>query len=188
MKLAVFPLPIFLLPGGITRLRIFEPRYIRMVKEAATGSGFILSQYDKAQLLETSPWGNWVEIVNFETLEDGLLGIDVKSKGLVALHDIEFDNEKLRYAYITQTQHWQEQPHDDTSLALAKQLKVIFKHNPDFAQLYPEKMYDSPNWICARLLEVLPLSLQQKETFINQKSFHHCLEFLKQFILGNSDL
>ena len=35
IELPLFPLSIFLLPGGITRLRIFEPRYLKMVAIAS---------------------------------------------------------------------------------------------------------------------------------------------------------
>ncbi|MGL4715609.1 MAG: LON peptidase substrate-binding domain-containing protein, partial [Aeromonas sp.] len=34
MQLALFPLSAHLLPGGIMPLRIFEPRYQRMIAEA----------------------------------------------------------------------------------------------------------------------------------------------------------
>lgn len=39
----LFPLSAHLLPGGRMSLRIFEPRYTRMIKQAcATDSGFVL--------------------------------------------------------------------------------------------------------------------------------------------------
>ncbi len=31
VNLPIFPLPVFLLPKGVTRLRIFEERYLKMV-------------------------------------------------------------------------------------------------------------------------------------------------------------
>ena len=36
-QLALFPLSSFILPGGKMRLRVFEKRYIRLVKEAGLG-------------------------------------------------------------------------------------------------------------------------------------------------------
>ena len=43
MKRAIFPLPVFILPEGATKLRIFEQRYLDMVKEAAKdNTGFVV--------------------------------------------------------------------------------------------------------------------------------------------------
>jgi len=41
VTLPIFPLPVFLLPGGVTKLRIFEPRYLKMVSTASSGQGFV---------------------------------------------------------------------------------------------------------------------------------------------------
>lgn len=46
LEVAVFPLPIFLLPRGRQRLRIFEPKYLAMVAHAAQGDGFIIATQD----------------------------------------------------------------------------------------------------------------------------------------------
>ena len=53
-------------------------RYLKMIKIAAKGEGFIICL--NHQDLESSliKWGSWVEIVNFYQGEDGVLEIDVK--------------------------------------------------------------------------------------------------------------
>ena len=61
MQLGVFPLPIILFPNGITRLRIFEPRYVRLVKQAAAGDGFALSVYMPNTEFNSSKIAAWVE-------------------------------------------------------------------------------------------------------------------------------
>jgi len=48
MKLALFPLSAHLLPGGIMPLRIFEPRYQRMIAQAGD-QGFALCMLDPRQ-------------------------------------------------------------------------------------------------------------------------------------------
>lgn len=86
--LPIFPLPVFLLPNGITRLRIFEPRYLKLVKIASTEQGFIiLLQSEKPETTDIT-WGSWVEIINFDSGEDGVLEIDVKCKSLVKILSI----------------------------------------------------------------------------------------------------
>ncbi len=71
MQLGLFPLPLFLLPGGITKLRIFEPRYVRLVKESmANNQGFVLAMKEGDELC---PYGTHVDIIDFETLPMGYL-------------------------------------------------------------------------------------------------------------------
>lgn len=63
-------------------LRIFEPRYKRMVKECSlqdSGFGVCLvgNDGDPKAVGNVSSIGTLVTIVDFETLSDGLLGITV---------------------------------------------------------------------------------------------------------------
>ncbi len=79
-SLALFPLHVVLMPGGRLPLRIFESRYIDMVRECLrqdVGFGVVWR-------MDTEPGaggghaaiGTEARIRDFTTLEDGLLGID----------------------------------------------------------------------------------------------------------------
>ncbi|MBE0366135.1 hypothetical protein PULV_b0879 [Pseudoalteromonas ulvae UL12] len=184
MQLGVFPLPIFLLPGGVTRLRIFEPRYIRLVKEAITQQGFALSTYNNEPPYNSSEHAAWVDIIDFSTLEDGLLSIDVKAKSLVSLRDFTIEKDQLKKATAKQIEHWSAKENCDKSAALAQELESIFNANPDFSALYQQHEYDNPNWVCARFIEILPLSIQKKYEFIQPNSYGLCLDFLHTLIIG----
>ena len=73
MRLALFPLSAHLLPGGIMPLRIFEPRYQRMIAEAGE-SGFALCMVDPRQpdaLRNMLPIATRVTIIDFDRLPDG---------------------------------------------------------------------------------------------------------------------
>ncbi len=80
-EIMLFPLSSVVLPEGKMKLRIFEPRYQRMVAQCSkTGSGFGLCLFDSKSnknANELSEFGTLVKIVDFETLSDGLLGITV---------------------------------------------------------------------------------------------------------------
>ena len=69
-----------ILPEGKMRLRIFEPRYKRLVSQAMKSDGtFGICLYDREGLAsgeELSQIGT-LKITDFELLEDGLLGISV---------------------------------------------------------------------------------------------------------------
>ena len=81
MRLPLFPLSSVVLPDGIMKLRLFERRYIDMVKEpaSATGTGFgvclIKSGNEAGVPSEPYPLGTEVELVDFDQGEDGLLHI-----------------------------------------------------------------------------------------------------------------
>ena len=77
-NLPVFPLGLVALPGTIHNLQIFESRYINMVKDCMENNhGFVI--VFKKQLpsgdYEISKKGSYVEIIDFNNLPNGLLGI-----------------------------------------------------------------------------------------------------------------
>ncbi len=81
-ELPLFPLPLVLFPGAVTRLRIFEQRYLDMTREcSAAGRGFGIVHFEPggdAQPARHAAIGTEAMIEDFSTLEDGLLGLDVR--------------------------------------------------------------------------------------------------------------
>ena len=82
-SLPLFPLHTVLFPGGYLPMRIFEERYLEMVKRCAReGSGFVvvLIRHGKevGEVPQIHPVGTFAHIVDFNPLPDGLLGITVK--------------------------------------------------------------------------------------------------------------
>jgi Lon protease-like protein len=81
----LFPLQTTLAAGGRMALRIFEPRYLDMVKEVAGkkesfGIIQILSGQDVGPTPTIAAYGMLATIIDFETLSDGLLGITVQGE------------------------------------------------------------------------------------------------------------
>ena len=76
----LFPLGTVLFPGGHLPLRIFERRYIDMVRECSTrdicfGVCLINNPEDSIIPATHHRMGTMAKIIDFSTLEDGLLGI-----------------------------------------------------------------------------------------------------------------
>ena len=179
MQLGVFPLPIFLLPGGITRLRIFEPRYIRLITEAAAGDGFALSVYQPDRPYQSYPIAAHVEIVDFATLDDGLLGVTVKALQLVKLADFEVEDDGLRKAQIVPLSHWPQQEITPLNPHFATTLHELFDSQAELAAHYQSLDYEDPAWVCGRFLEILPLPMEKKLAFYHPASFPQACELLK---------
>jgi len=80
-ELALFPLGTVLFPGGPLRLRIFEPRYLDMVRRClkesrAFGVVLILEGEEAGAAASVATTGTNARVVDFDALPDGLLGID----------------------------------------------------------------------------------------------------------------
>jgi len=80
MQLPLFPLSSVVMPGGLMPLRLFERRYIDMVKDCfrnGTGFGICLlkSGREAGAISEPYPLGTRVSIIDFDQGSDGLLHI-----------------------------------------------------------------------------------------------------------------
>lgn len=96
--LPLFPLGILLLPNGRTRLRIFEPRYKRLVALASQRGGFVMClPLVNGQLPLV---GTQVNIEDFNQLEDGLLEITIIGKQRVLLSEATQEDDGLWFAKI----------------------------------------------------------------------------------------
>lgn len=186
MKRAIFPLPLVLFPGGITKLRIFEQRYLRMIRESAGDVGFALTTYDKHLPHNTSQFGSLVKVVDFQTLEDGILGIDIQAEKAVLIGDIEVDADKLCHAELSEVGHWQHMPHSDTTSDLAERLSKLLNDNQSLAQMYPKPELEHPTWVCARWIELLPILPEQKLHFFNPASYQEAVSLLDGILLAKN--
>ena len=102
-KLPVFPLGLVVLPGTIQTLQIFEPRYLSMVKNCMkTDTGFVITLSTNNQSGESlMSQGTFVEIIDFNQLPNGLLGITVKGCQKVSIKSVEQLESGLHYARIS---------------------------------------------------------------------------------------
>ena len=81
----IFPLNVNVLPGAFLPLQIFEPRYIDMVRDClskAEGFCIVLSKEGDGKNTDFPSHhdiATYVEIVDFNQLDNGLLGITVKA-------------------------------------------------------------------------------------------------------------
>ena len=84
MKLSLFPLSAVLLPFGRMPLRIFERRYLDLVRDSMrSGEAFGIVHIERGAevgsdaLPQLAPVGTLAHIVDWDQLDDGLLGITV---------------------------------------------------------------------------------------------------------------
>jgi Lon protease-like protein len=167
----LFPLPVVLFPGGYLPLRIFEQRYIDMVREcSATGGRFGVCLVNNAQQAELAAnhhrLGSTAEICDFSTLDDGLLGI-------VALGRERFITQRTRMRdnglLVGDVELLTEAPgsgipeqYSVLSLIAQRFMEQVGDQYPSYR---PDDLQDS-NWVGYRLAELLPLENSERQSLL----------------------
>ena len=179
-NMPVFPLPTFLLPQGITRLKIFEPRYLTLIKIATKHNGFaiVLNELLGQQTMTAS----WVEIINFDASEHGILIVDVKCKGLISLTSSYQSDDQLLWANYTPLSHWHALVDNPATKFLSQLLQKLFAQNNELFKLYDNQFIDTPNWVMSRWLELLPIDAQHKRCFFEPESDQQAQLFLADLL------
>lgn len=184
---AIFPLPVFILPQGYTRLRIFETRYLDMVKESYKNeSEFVLCHYDPDAYLNVPEFGCLVKIIDFDKDEQGNLLIDVLAQSMVKIDYVTVDKNKLRHGNIdiVESPQWlyQKQQVTPQDRQLKESLEHVFNQTTDIATLYKKTNFDNLAWVTARWLELLPISHDKKQQLAFSSSFANIQTFLHTVI------
>ncbi|ENY70457.1 ATP-dependent protease La [Aeromonas diversa CDC 2478-85] len=172
MELPLFPLNAHLLPGGIMPMRIFEPRYQRLVS-LASARGFVLCMLDpQAQqaVRNMLPIGTRVEIVDFDLLGDGLLGITVRGVERVRVGEVRQEADGLRWGEVAALPPWPSVSVSPAFTPLVEKLIEVFDDYPEYGALYREPHWEDGCWVAQRWLEMLPLSPHQKQWLLGEES------------------
>lgn len=186
-EIALFPLTSHVLPGGRLQLRIFEQRYIRMIKESlAEQKGFGVCMLNPKGHEDGNshilPIGTLVNVVDFESLPDGMLGITVAGEQLFEIDSIAAEKDGLRVGQVVLREEWCPSSLSDEDILLRQRLQEVFEAYPELSQLYPEKRFDDEPWICQRWLEILPLEPQKKQELLAQQHTQPVKDFIRQLV------
>lgn len=182
--LPLFPLNAHVLPGGRLPLRIFEPRYVRMVKQSfdkTPGFGMCMVAEDE-QPGAICALGTRVEVIDFDTLEDGLLGITVEGKERFRLQRLWQEDDGLRMGEIEPIANWSPCPVTAEDSLVVEQLMAIHQQHPHLSALYPQPHWQDASWICQRWLEILPINALAKQALMEAGDCQPALEFLRHFL------
>lgn len=182
-QLPIFPLTSQVLPEGRMKLRIFEPRYIRLVKDSLQNDAeFVIAMFDNDKSPSEEdyirPYGTSVKIIDFEPRDDGLLGITVEGQSRVRIlgHWLEHDN--LRVGNIEHLPAWPQAALPDSCLNLKEKLQEAYETYPELSELLPSLHYERLDWLCSRWLEILPLDTDTKQTLIKEENCLKTQEYL----------
>lgn len=188
MRLPLFPLNAHVFPEGRLALRIFEARYLRMVRERAGREPC----FAMGMLAKTPDGGSrvlsvvtLVKLVDFDQLDDGLLGITVEGVSLARVDEVQSDLDGLRWADCMPFDLWPEgSSAGDPRIQGA--LARLFSEYPEIGELYPQPGLDSLRWSLQRWLELLPIEATAKAALLTQPSSAMAVSLIHS-ILDKSD-
>lgn len=166
-ELPLFPLNTVLFPGGPLPLRIFEPRYIDMVRRCTRERGSfgvvqIRTGEEAGAVMQTAPVGTSARIVDFYQLPDGLLGITCHGERRFRLLGRRLARDGLNIGEV----EWMAPPAAAAVPPrydyLADLLRSVL---PQLGELYEDlpRHFEDASWVGARVAEILPLDLADKQ-------------------------
>ncbi|MBV7314323.1 LON peptidase substrate-binding domain-containing protein [Shewanella sp. NIFS-20-20] len=176
MQLPLFVLNQCLLPGGYLQLRIFEPRYQRLVSIATSnqqGFGVCLPTPSGPAAI-----GTLAEIIDFETLEDGLLGITIFGKQRFNLKQTTRESDGLQLGTVALLPQWPSLPVKPSERILQTYFSQILQQYPLQHQAYEEAQLDDIGFLCQRWLEMLPIENDKKLQCIHQSDHRLTMKLL----------
>jgi len=185
----VFPLSINVLPGTYLPLQIFEPRYIDMVKNSlAREEGFCiaLTKDDEKAHTEGLPSlyevATYVEIVDFNQLQNGLLGITVKGLNKVKILDRWKQDDELLLANIFKLKEFEEDFSEDPSYKEIWSMLIEISDHPEVKKLNLEIDLKNAINVSYILGSLLPLTPEEKQTMLELESSTEKLDYLQSVI------
>ncbi len=159
-RLPLFPLNAVLFPGGSIKLRVFERRYLDMVRDCARDSTcfgvcLILNASDAGAPSIPSAIGTRARITDFYTLPDGLLGITARGEARFHVDRITVRDNGLIIGHVRSLPDdalERVPPEHGLVATMLENLLRQFNELPDDA-----RQLDDAGWVAWRLAEMLPL-------------------------------
>ena len=166
MEIPLFPLSTVVLPGGKLPLRLFEPRYIDMVKNCfKENSGFgvclIRDGGEAGAPAQPFPQGTLVTLIDFDQGPDGLLHITAQGQQEFSLLTYSTNDDGLLIGQVQLLEPSDTPEMESEYRELSRKLAIILQYvEPNI--IYEEKHLEDTQWVCHRLLELLPIAAAAK--------------------------
>ncbi|WP_101926385.1 MULTISPECIES: LON peptidase substrate-binding domain-containing protein [Luteimonas] len=185
--LPLFPLRTVLVPGAALGLRVFEPRYLDLVRDCGRrGGGFgiclILEGGEVGMPAVPARFGTEARIEDFDTGPDGLLTLQVRGARRFHVRRTRVRDNGLVMAQVD----WCA-PDPVTDLQpqhalLAVVLEKILERIDGADLAFPKQHFDDAAWVAWRLAELLPISPEQRQTLLQLDDPDERLETLLHLV------
>jgi hypothetical protein len=185
--LPLFPLGTVLFPSGPLALRIFEPRYVDMVGRCMReGSGFaVVLLVEGAEAgggsLTTAAVGTEARIVDFDRLEDGLLGLTCVGAQRLRIVRAWREDDGLNVGEVAEVAADPVTLVPEDCAHLPTALRNLYADlGPLYARVPPA--WDDAVWVGNRLAELAPLEPAVKQGLLEMPDPLERLRFLAPLV------
>lgn len=189
-NIPIFPLRSVLFPGGVLPLRIFEPRYLKMIgdcmrQDAGFGICAISHGSEVGEAASCYPVGTLVRVIDFNRDDDGMLAIVVEGQRRFRILDREVLPDQLIMARVA----WLDEPDSGLLPAEYQNLQpllgqLLHQAGKPFTDMTAD--YDSADWVASRLVELLPFALADKQRVLEMNDPEQRLRVLYDELLAES--
>lgn len=186
-SLPLFPLHQVLLPGAAMDLRIFERRYLDLVRDCGrSGGGFgvclILEGGEAGAPAIPAAYGVEARIENFDLGEDGLLSLRVRGHRRFHVVRTRVRDNGLVMADVEWLCPDEEGEIRPEHALLGTLLQTMMeKVGTDLSKL-PPRVFERAGWVGWRLAQVLPITPEQRVSILQEDDVHARLQRLLEWI------
>lgn len=171
MDLPLFPLNTVLFPGSRLDLRIFESRYLDMVRDcmrADVGFGvcMIVDGREAGQPAIPAMLGTQAHIVDFSTLPDGLLGITVQGGARLRVDSTRINGAGLTIGDVAMLTADPQLPVPTQHALLVTILQRLADHEDTELARASKSSFDDAAWVGFRLADRLPIALDDRQLIL----------------------
>lgn len=167
----LFPLNVVLFPGGEISLRIFEPRYLAMVRDCARGDSpfgvcLILDGTEVGEPATPTAVGTLARIVDFSTTPDGLLGIRARGMQRFRLARSRVRDNGAAHGEV---ETWPDEARVEMPVEyhlLATILERLLEKTGGTHAKVARENFDDAGWVSFRLAELLPLENRERQMLL----------------------
>ena len=188
IKIPLFPLNAVLFPSGALPLRIFEPRYLDMISDcmkSECGIGVVLIQegHESGVAAKTYDLGTMSFISYWHKRSDGMLGITLTGDQRFRVLSTEIKANQLMVAEVELLPCFKEDEKEYDAEPYIKILKqIIAQLEPPYTTM--KKHYDDMDWVSARLIELLPLQLKDKQSMLSMNDVNERIHYLHPLLVS----
>ncbi len=185
MDIPLFPLRTVLFPGGPLPLRIFESRYIDMISRCMKSDSpfgvLLIREGEEGGMATTHEVGTLANITDWYQGSDGLLGVTAAGGQRFRLLSGRQQADGLNVGTIETIP-----PEPDMSLPeeYASMKKILESVLDDLGRLYEslDRRFDDAVWVTYRLIEILPIDLEQKQEFLESSDTMARLKLIDELL------
>lgn len=187
VEMPLFPLAAVLQPGGHLSLRIFEPRYLDLVREctrqqSSFGVCMILQGQEAGDPALPAAIGTTARITDFHAGDAGLLAIQAEGGQRFRVVRSRVRADGLLRGHV---ELWPAEPTLEVPVEFALLQSILERLIETMAphwRLTPRSNYDDASWVGFRLAELLPLDAHEQQHLLELTDPLQRLEELRDIL------